>query len=336
MTSVASPPAIQTAHADEIDQLLKATAVSFAELPNGETIAYRDFRPNEKGNVLVCLHGNAQDHTSWAELASHAALSTFRVIAVDMRGFGQSSYHKRIDSLGDLAQDIKLLCDKLQLARPMFIGWSTGGGVALSLATAYPDLPKAVFLLAAVAADGMRQPMYEADGKMAHPPKFLTTREHGAAVTASPFFATFYSSQLAESHAMWAAGVFMPGKCPTVDSPLYLRMHAGQQKQRIECRSDVMWALMSFNVTPIKTPCSAPSDALQSLRCPVAVIHGQHDGILNYEHAKALSTMINTESWAPQAPKFKFYTLSSGHMTCFENLDETVNTFRKACDELVQ
>ena len=68
----------------------------------------------------------------------------FRVINIDMRGFGRSSYINEINSLFDLAEDIKLLLEVLKIDRCSIAGWSTGGGVCLCFGIKYPNFTEKI------------------------------------------------------------------------------------------------------------------------------------------------------------------------------------------------
>jgi len=65
--------------------------------------------------------------------------SKMNVIAVDMRGFGDSTYHHRFDSLKELADDLNELVVHLNLKDVTLLGWSTGGGVVLEMAASIHD-----------------------------------------------------------------------------------------------------------------------------------------------------------------------------------------------------
>ncbi|GAA3325912.1 hypothetical protein GCM10020331_059700 [Ectobacillus funiculus] len=58
--------------------------------------------------------------------------SKYKLYAVDMRGFGISSYHTPIERIKDFSDDIKLFVDEMGLKKIFgIIGWSTGGAVAM-------------------------------------------------------------------------------------------------------------------------------------------------------------------------------------------------------------
>ena len=60
--------------------------------------------------------------------------------------------------MATFADDVAWLCNELGLTRPVVVGHSMGGGIALELSARYPDLPSAV-----VAVDpGPRYPTAEA------------------------------------------------------------------------------------------------------------------------------------------------------------------------------
>jgi len=83
------------------------------ELKNGETIFYR----HKKGgsNTLILLHGNMNASDNWDMLMNE--LSTdFTIYALDMRGFGESSYNNEIESIKDLSDDLNDFSNQLKLS----------------------------------------------------------------------------------------------------------------------------------------------------------------------------------------------------------------------------
>ena len=76
-----------------------------------ETLAYLD---EGQGEVVLMIHGNMSSSVHYEPLISRIK-DRYRCIAVDLRGFGDSTYHDRFDSLAELAEDVNLLLEKLEI-----------------------------------------------------------------------------------------------------------------------------------------------------------------------------------------------------------------------------
>ena len=92
------------------------------------------------GRPVVLIHGYPFNRTLWNEQV--AALSnSYRVIAPDLRGFGESDASAGPATMNQMAQDVALLLDHLGIARATIAGLSMGGYVALAF---YKQLPSCV------------------------------------------------------------------------------------------------------------------------------------------------------------------------------------------------
>ncbi len=97
--------------------------------------------------TIVLLHGGPGfDHTNWAD--SMAPLSEWaQVVAYDHRGNGRSDAGPRekwtMEQWGD---DVAAFCDALGIEKPVVVGSSFGGFVALSYAGRHPDHPSKLVL----------------------------------------------------------------------------------------------------------------------------------------------------------------------------------------------
>ncbi len=107
---------------------------------DGLEISYEDYGPADAlGDPVVLIHGLFLSHHLFDRLAGR--LDHHRVVAVDVRGHGQSSrplesyrYSWKI-----LAGDVIAVMDELRIERAVVGGLSLGAGVALALAHEYPD-----------------------------------------------------------------------------------------------------------------------------------------------------------------------------------------------------
>ena len=121
------------------------------ELPNGETLGYRE---REGGHELVVLvHGNMTSSKHWDILLEQMP-EEYKLYALDLRGFGSSTYHQPINSLKEFSDDLKLFVDALQLRDFTLVGWSTGGGVSMQYSADYPEHVKKLVLLASASTRG--------------------------------------------------------------------------------------------------------------------------------------------------------------------------------------
>jgi pimeloyl-ACP methyl ester carboxylesterase len=100
------------------------------------------------GVPIVLIHGIACDHRYLAPQLEHFA-RTRRVVAMDLRGHGRSDAPEQEYTIEGFAKDVAWLCGKLSLERPVIVGHSLGGLVALQLA-AEGELPSALVALDSV------------------------------------------------------------------------------------------------------------------------------------------------------------------------------------------
>ncbi|MGI9085777.1 MAG: alpha/beta fold hydrolase [Aeromicrobium sp.] len=104
----------------------------------GARIAYRAWgKPGEPGVVLV--HGGAANAAWWDHVAPFLAVE-HRVLAIDLSGHGASD-HREAYSLDTWAEEVLAVAGHESDARPVIIGHSMGGFVALTAARSHgPEL----------------------------------------------------------------------------------------------------------------------------------------------------------------------------------------------------
>lgn len=98
------------------------------------------------GLVLILLHGMACSWQWWLECLP-ALGKTFRVIAVDLPGFGNSQPLSEPAELAAYADVVGELADELALGEVAVAGHSMGGLVALALTQRRPDLVSQLVLV---------------------------------------------------------------------------------------------------------------------------------------------------------------------------------------------
>jgi len=113
-------------------------------LANGETLSYLEHGSGPK--TLILLHGNLSSSVYYQPLLQRLPLD-LHTIAIDLRGFGDSTYHARVGSLKELAADVALFMDALKITKAAICGWSLGGGVAMEFAAAFPQKTTKLILI---------------------------------------------------------------------------------------------------------------------------------------------------------------------------------------------
>ncbi|QFT89277.1 Dihydrolipoyllysine-residue acetyltransferase component of acetoin cleaving system [Bacillus sp. THAF10] len=91
------------------------------------------------GHAIVLLHGFCGSHEYWKYVIDELE-DRYRIIAVDLRGHGDSAVAENEFTIEDMADDVKVLLESLEIEEATVIGHSLGGYVALQLAKNNPAL----------------------------------------------------------------------------------------------------------------------------------------------------------------------------------------------------
>ena len=125
------------------------------ELPSGMHLAYVEWGSAD-GPPVVLIHGYTDSARDWVPLLPY--LTGRRLIAVDIRGHGQSAKPECCYARIDFAYDIKLLLDHLNISQADIIGHSLGSMIAQVFAESWPERTRRVVLISSTAGppDGVR------------------------------------------------------------------------------------------------------------------------------------------------------------------------------------
>ncbi|MPM15943.1 hypothetical protein SDC9_62317 [bioreactor metagenome] len=262
-----------------------------------ETLAYRTCGA---GDNVVLIHGNMSSSVHWQTTMEHLE-GKYRVFAPDIRGFGDSSYNQRFDSLHELAVDLELFLDEAGIDTCSLVGWSTGGGVVLEMAADLPDRIKKAILVESVPPTGY--PMFKKDSS-GQPilSELLKNKEEIAVdpVQVAPVLDAYATGNREMMRMIWNAVIYNRVQPPAGDYEQYLD---AMMKQRNLV--DIDYSLLTFNITDKPTGSAPGSNRISKIQCPVTMIHGKLDLVVPY-------------GWAVEAqksiPDAKLITLdSTGH-----------------------
>ena len=170
------------------------------------------YRMKGSGPALVLLHPVGLDHSFWGPLLDQAA-EMFTVIAVDLMGHGRSGVVSADRPIGEYANDVRDLLNRLDIEKAGVLGLSFGGMIAQEFAVSHPD--RLSFLV--VGACGSRIPVevsaavrargeVAADIGMAAVVETTLERWFTPAFMGSPAVARVREQLLANDPRGWAAG----------------------------------------------------------------------------------------------------------------------------------
>lgn len=106
---------------------------------DGARVHYQEFADAAKPPIIL-IHGYTASVYVWKMAAPMLANAGFRVIAVDLLGFGYSEKPSWFDySIQSQARMISRFMNRLGIGRAIIVGNSYGGAVALNLTLDYPE-----------------------------------------------------------------------------------------------------------------------------------------------------------------------------------------------------
>ena len=106
---------------------------------------YYDQTNNGDINYLL-IHGTGGNHEQLKPEFDYLSKRA-NVLSIDLRGHGKSDKPQQEYTIEGFANDAAWLCDQLQFKKPIIIGASMGGNIAIEIAAQFPHLPSGIALL---------------------------------------------------------------------------------------------------------------------------------------------------------------------------------------------
>lgn len=259
-----------------------------------EVLAYLD---EGQGDVVLMIHGNMSSSVHYEPLIS-SIKEKYRCIAVDLRGFGDSTYNYRFDTLAELAEDVNLLLEKLGIESCYLVGWSNGGGVGLQLCARHPEKIKKFFDIEGAGLKGY--PLYQKDEKFQSTGKPYESKEAMAndPMQVAPMLRVFENGDAAMMSAVWDATIYTVNKPTREQNDLWMEETLKQRNL-----VDLDWALATLNMSDEHTPYGPGDGSIHQVVCPVALTMGEKDVVVpdymvmdNYNALKPNATLLPYEN----------------------------------------
>ena len=258
-----------------------------------ETFAYLD---EGQGPVVVMVHGNMSSSVHYEPLISRIK-DSYRCLAVDLRGFGDSTYNNRFDTLEELADDVNAFTEALGIDSYYLVGWSNGGGVSLKICAKYPEKVKKFFDIEGAGLKGY--PLYKKENYQSTGEPYANKEEMATdPMQVAPVLSIFEKGDSAMMTAIWDATIYTVNKPTREQSEVWM---AETMKQRNLV--DLDWALATLNMSDEYTPYGPGDGTIKNIKCPVALTMAEKDIVVpdymvldNYNALGELATLLPYES----------------------------------------
>ncbi|WP_144509817.1 alpha/beta fold hydrolase [Bacillus sp. FJAT-22090] len=277
------------------------------QLTNGETIAYRLRHGGQK--VLFLVHGNMTSSKHWDVLIDKLD-SVYTIYAIDLRGFGESTYQNRVQSIKDFSDDLKGFIDALNLNRFDLIGWSTGGAICMQFVADYPGYCEKLVLLASASTRGYPFFGTNADGSQNFAHRLQTIEEVETDTSKTIPMQALYDTENREGlKAVWNAAIYTHCKPCEEHYDAYVDDMLTQRNL-----ADVYHALNTFNIS------SQPNGTNQAkdITMPVLILRGDRDYVVTEEMTQEIVADLGDN--AVYIP-----LVNCGHSPLIDDLEQLTN-----------
>lgn len=247
------------------------------------------------GPDLVLIHGASGNLRDFTFSLVDKLTPHFRVIAFDRPGLGHSDRLKETETINAQARVLRQAAAQLGADKPIIVGQSYGGAVALAWATDAPDSVAGLVLLAA--------PSFRWDGGLSNFYK-LTSSTLGQ-IFAVPMLTAFVSDQYISDTV---DSIFEPQAAP--DGYLdYVGAGLTAQRSALKANADQRVTL--------KNEITEMSKHYDRLTMPIELLHGDVDTIVSLD--------IHSRPFAEQVPTANLVVLDGiGHMPQHVSQPETL------------
>ena len=206
-----------------------------------------------EGFPLALVHANPFDRRMLLYQVAHFS-TYFKVINIDLRGYGYSDKPATPISMTDLCEDVVAVCRQEGASQAVFVGVSVGGVIGLQLGLDHPEIFKALILVGCSSQPGDRY-QSRIDGYM----------KQGVA----KFHIQHLTDLVSKDFPQTKMGRYLLGMHTKMDTRLSAPAIA-----------EIFHALQNRDLTP----------RLPELKMPVLIMNGEFDNSL--KRSKEMSTKI--------------------------------------------
>ena len=285
-------------------------------LPNKEQIAYRERVGGDKTVILV--HGNMTSSKHW-DLLMETLDQKYKVYAPDLRGFGESSYNKRVTSIKDFSNDLKSFVDAHRLKDFYLIGWSTGGAICMQFEADYPGYCERLILLASASTRGYPFLGTKDDGTPDLEHRLVTIQDVEQDTGKTMAIQGLYDTENKEGlKAVWNALIYTHNKPDDEKYEQYVDDMLTQKNL-----ADVYHALNTFNISGHHNGLHEGTNQAKDLAIPVLILRGDRDLVVTEQMTREIQEDLGNNATYIQLK-------NAGHSPLIDDLEdlkETIENF---------
>lgn len=244
-------------------------------LPNGETISYKERTGGQK--VILLIHGNMTSSVHW-DVIFETLPEKYKIYAIDLRGFGHSSYRKKIQFIKDFSDDVKMFVDELGIKKFSLVGWSLGGAVSQRFCVDHIGYCEKLILLASVSSRGY--PYYKTnENGMTDMSKRLETLEEILNDIKFRLVQKAYdTTNTTFLKQLWEKLIYVKNKPDPYRYKKYL-VDMTTQRNLAECYD----ALNKFNISHHHNGLVSGEGKIINMAIPIMIIYGELDKVITKE-----------------------------------------------------
>ncbi|WP_203362040.1 alpha/beta hydrolase [Bacillus sp. REN10] len=294
---------------------MTTVALNKVTLANGETLSYLE----REGGIepLLLIHGNMTSSKHWDVLIDQLD-KQYKVYAVDLRGFGGSTYHKPIQSIKDFSDDVKHFVDEIGLNHFSIVGWSTGGAVAMQFVADYPGLCDRLILLASASTRGYPFFGSTPEGLPDESNRLTTYEEIKADPTKTIMIQKAYDMKNRELlKGLWNMLIYTENQPEPARYEEYIDDMLTQRNL-----AEVYHSLNTFNISNDYNGAVAGTNQAKDITIPVLVLRGDRDFVVTAEMTEEIINDLGGHA--------EFIELTNcGHSPLIDDLEQLTSEMTK-------
>lgn len=280
----------------------------YVKLQN-ETLAYIEVGTGDK--VVILIHGNFTSSFSLYPFFDNCP-KDYRMIAFDLRGFGDSTYNHEYNTIDELAEDIIEAANVLKLGKYHLIGWSLGGAVCMKIAAKAQHFVESMSLIQSASYRGY--PVFKKDFKYrdlyghVYPSKAEMALDP---ILVLPLLQAYKTKDRAFLDAIKMASTWSKNRPSKEICDEYIDE---QLKQR--CLVDADWALANFNMSNFSNMYNLGTNDIGDITCPVFITNATGDTVVTEAMTNQNISVLN--------PKVVKVFEGEGHQVLFDRTEDVL------------